>query len=281
MAFVLLFLWVSECAAHRYQLCNFSCAGERWLACRAEKCTPRLPEDACADGAEAALVGADNSTAVDDAGIQVSGPRECAEVWEAPLPGSFAERCDLCMTLVGELSALWHEATEAAAAAIEAAASGAEPAKPSEATPESAATEGDGACAAAEGDGASAPSGATQDDGACTAAHARAEAMLPTLRTCRYHPPACAEVLAAARERACPELWAMRRAGETQRVVRARERQLCGALTTQRNGSGVDDALVCPHPRDVGARVMAISAVVATVLLAAQAGMGVHTGVAR
>ena len=54
------------------------------------------------------------------------------------------------------------------------------------------------------------------------------------------------------------------------------QRELCGMLATQRNGSGVDDALVCPHPRDVGARVMAISAVIAGAVIAAQLGLGVY-----
>ena len=38
--------------AARYQVCDFTCAepaNASWLACRAEKCTPRLPEDRCSE----------------------------------------------------------------------------------------------------------------------------------------------------------------------------------------------------------------------------------------
>ena len=220
---------------HRYQLCNFSCAdgAEQWLACRSEKCTPRLPEDYCSDGTEANLVG----SSTEEAGIQVSGPQECAEVYDVPRAGSFSERCDLCMALVGELTMLWHEA-DTQQAQLE-----------------------------------------DSSSRACAEAAARTEALPPTVRTCRYQPSACDAVLATAREQACPKLWDLRRAGETERAVRARQREVCGALMTQRNGSGVDDALICPHPRDVGARIMAIAAVIATVLLAAQTRLGVYAGV--
>ena len=238
--------------AHRYQLCNFTCAdtNETWLACRSEKCTPRLPEDFCVDGNEAALYGADGEKATDEAGVRVSGPQECAEVWEAPLPGSFAERCDLCMELASELTMLWH-AEEREKSAV---AAGAPP-------------------VAVEED-----AGLAVDDASrvCAEAAVRAEALLPTVRTCRYHAPACAAVLSAAKEHACPQLWALRRGGGTERAVRQAQRELCGALATQRNGSSVDDALVCPHPRDVGARIMGISAVVAGVVLALQMRLGVY-----
>jgi hypothetical protein len=52
--------------------------------------------------------------------------------------------------------------------------------------------------------------------------------------------------------------------------VRERQQRVCGDMMTQRNGSDVDAALVCPVPRDVGLRVMAISAVVASLIFAAQ-----------
>ena len=182
--------------------------------------------------------------------MRVSGPQECADLHDAPLAGSFTERCDLCMHLAGALGPLWHEATTIEAAAT------------------------------ADGRGEEGAEGVAEGPAArvCAEAAVRAEALLPTVRTCRYHPPACHAVIAAAREHACPEVWAMRRAGATERAVRARERELCGLLATQRNGSGVSDALVCPHPRDVGARIMAICAVVASVLLAAQARLGVYAG---
>lgn len=234
--------------AYRYQLCNFTCGdtNETWLSCRSEKCTPRLPEDFCADGNEAKLVGPDGVAASDEVGVRVSGPQECAEVWEAPLPGSFAERCDLCMELTHELYLLWHEeAAEKSAPAAAAAADAAE-------------------------------DGSSDATRACAEAAARAEALLPTVRTCRYHAPACEAVLSAAKEHACPQLWALRHAGGTERAVRQTQRELCGALATQRNGSKVEDAMVCPHRRDVGARIMGISAVVAAVVCALQVRLGVY-----
>ena len=58
-------------------------------------------------------------------------------------------------------------------------------------------------------------------------------------------------------------------------------RELCGALATQRNGSGVDDALVCAPPRDIGERIMAICAVIATALATAQLAMGTYAAIGR
>ena len=253
--------------AHRYALCHFSCVGantnETWRTCRSEKCTPRLPEDLCADGNEPALLDASGVEATDEAGVRVSGPQECADVYDAPLPGSFAERCDLCMGLVGELRGLWYEATQAAA----------EEEPPPVAEQPAAAMEAPAEVGDGDGEGSSAAT--TPPSAPCAKAAARTAALLPTIRTCRYHPPACEAVLAAARERACPQLWEMRVSGATERAVRAQQRQLCGALVTQRNASGVDEAVVCPHPRDVGERVMGICAVMASVLLAAQVSIGI------
>lgn len=226
----------------RYQLCNFSCATEanatadRWQSCRAEKCTPRLPEDACAGGNEAALIGPDGGKAADE-GVAVSGPQECETMWavveaeESPPPppaGSFGERCDLCMSLLGEASSLWEAAV-------------------------------------AEGR----PTGGDAD--LCAEAAASTErALLPTVRTCRLHAPACSAVVEATRERACPETWQMLHNGSAKSRLRAAQQRTCGALMTQRGGSGVDDALVCPVPRDVGMRVMAITFAVGVAIFAAQ-----------
>ena len=246
--------WLTVALAAPYQLCNFSCGdgetAQRWLACRAEKCTPRLPEDACSDGNEAVLHQAavvdvgerlDGAVAAAAAaapasttnGLALGGPQECGAL-RLPHVGSFGERCDLCMTLVGEAVKLArlrdaNALREAGAAAL------------------------------------------------CDEAAALTEATLPTMRTCRLHPPACATALAAARERACPDTWEKLVAGASSSAVRAQQQQRCGELLTQRNGSGVDDAMVCAVPRDVGARVMAVSAVVATAVLLAQAWLPVRT----
>lgn len=229
----------------RYQLCNFSCASndERWVACRAEPCTPRLPEDACSDGNEATLLPSfgesDAST-----GFAVAGPQECETLLQsegeasasvsspAPVPiGSFQERCELCMGVVGEAVNIIRLGLSS-----------------------------DGRQALKEGGSAV----------TCEQAAARIETTLPSVRTCRRQPSACASVLAAARERACPPTFEQLLSSESTSIVRAAQQTLCGELMTQRNASGVDDATVCAVPRDVGARVMAISAVVATCLFAAQ-----------
>ena len=85
--------------APRYQVCDFTCAepaNASWLACRAEKCTPRLPEDLCADGSEPTLT--PEPGAKEGEGRAVAGPSECAEAG-VPALGSFAERCELCLSL--------------------------------------------------------------------------------------------------------------------------------------------------------------------------------------
>ena len=232
--------------AARYQLCNFSCPQneEQWVACRSEKCTPRLPEDACADGNEALLLpafGLGEAAADDKAaaaavtdGFPVSGPQECESLLAertAPPAGSFQERCELCMGVVGEAVKIVRLALS-----------------------------GEGAATLQSGEPAT----------VCDEALARIEATLPTVRTCRLHPPACAALLAAVRERACPQTYEQLLEATSASSLRAAQQSLCGEMMSQRNGSGVDDALVCPVPRDIGARVMAISAVVATCLFVAQ-----------
>jgi hypothetical protein len=243
--------------SHRYQLCNFSCPGvgegattEAWMACRAEKCTPRLPEDACATGSDdAKLIGPDGEAAAEE-GIAVSGPQECEALWTdssiPPFrPGSFVERCDLCMAVVGAAIQLWEEAAADPARGVAAYSGGSEGLEVSDEEAASA--------------------------GLCMEAAAQMHSMLPTIRTCRLHELACAAVVDAARERACPDTWRMLRSGSNAvSTIRAAQQQTCGALMTQRNGSGIDDALVCPLPRDVGGRVMAIAFVVAGAIFAAQ-----------
>lgn len=226
----------------------------------------------CADGSEPTLIGDENG---DGSGVKVTGPLQCEDIFsknaaaatataaaadvegevsdaastagpdglravptstEAALRvGSFDERCNLCMDLVGEVSRLWTVAVR---------------------------------------ESSDPPGDATQ---LCSAARRMMEErMLPTIRTCRYHPPACAAVLDATIERACGETWRLLQSNAEQgsasqiRAVLEQQRQTCGALMTQRNGSSVEEALVCPYPRDVGARIMNIAAVLALFLFAAQ-----------
>ena len=176
------------------------------------------------------------SDAAGASGLDLGSPQEC-DAFQVPRLGSFSERCDLCMSLIGEAVKLVRLESEQ--------------------------------------DGAALRSGGAAS--LCDRALGVVESTLPTVRTCRLHPSSCAAVLAAAREHACPEAWEQLMAGSSTSSVRAQQQQRCGELLTQRNGSGVDDAMVCAVPRDVGARVMAVSAVVATAVLLAQAWLPVRT----
>ena len=98
-ALMLALLSLPAQGAARYQVCDFTCAepaNASWLACRAEKCTPRLPEDLCSDGSEPTLT--PEPGAKEGEGRAVAGPAECTEAG-APALGSFAERCELCLSL--------------------------------------------------------------------------------------------------------------------------------------------------------------------------------------
>ena len=231
-----LLLLLPQGRAARYHLCNFTCSDDRWLACRSEKCTPRLPEDACRDGSEADLLPAltaDLAPVSNDPrsltdGVALSGPAVCETLDEPPRFGSFEERCDLCMSVARQAVDLRIEYEDLASLRAVGAAA------------------------------------------LCEQAAGRMATTLPTVRTCRLHPPACAAVIDAAREKACPDVWEHLVAGSSTRAAWVRQQELCGALMTQRNGSGVDSALICPVPRDVGARVMGISAVVGACLFALQ-----------
>ena len=218
-------------------LCNFTCGEAGWTTCRSEKCTPRLAEDACADGSEAKVSDADlthpdecrehgATTWVSDVGADGFG---AGETREDLLFGSFDERCQVCMGLA------W-EAVDMARIEL-------------------------------RGDGELRALGA---GGLCARAAERVAALLPTIRACRLHPRTCEALVDAARGAACPEAWAAMVGGARASVALGVQRQRCGALATLRNGSGVPDALVCAAPRDVKSRVVAIAAVVAAALFALQ-----------
>lgn len=210
--------------AHRYQLCNFSCpGGNNWTACRSEACDARLPEDLCADGSEATLA--------DEKGLAVSAPQECTEMWNVSAIGSFAERCDVCMGLLGEVNTLWLKRERHAELVASA-------------------------------------------ERLCSAAAERVASLLPTFRTCRLHASHCEQVVATSRDEACHSVFSMlsQPGGQSasSSAVRKEQQQLCGRLMTARGGSDVEDATVCAKPADVGARLMTITAVAATVLFTAQ-----------
>ena len=79
------------CSAASYHQCDFSCSADplpsNWTQCRAERCKPFLPEDMCPDGSEPTLVSS-----------QPSHPHDCP----VQPTGSFAERCEICLSFSRE-----------------------------------------------------------------------------------------------------------------------------------------------------------------------------------
>lgn len=217
--------------AARYQLCNFSCAADeqQWLSCRSEKCTPRMAEDFCKDGSEATLSPAFGDTSENAAteGFTVTGPQECEELLgqEVPKFGSFEERCELCMGVVVNTIQIMRLGMSRGGKGEE----------------------------------------ALRNEGVAAVCEQAVEDMnttIPTIRTCRYHSPACSWIMDAAKQTVCPPAYTEMLAGASGRTVRAAQQSVCGQMMTQRNGSGVEAATLCPVPRDIGQRVMIISAVV-------------------
>ena len=212
----------------RYQVCDFTCpepANATWLTCRAEKCTPRLPEDLCLDKSEPTLT--PEPGAKEGEGRVVAGPAECAEAG-VPALGSFAERCELCLSLAQSAINLARreltpaELTELGASAL------------------------------------------------CERAGREVASLLPTVRTCRMLPTACAEAVAAWQNSTCPLVFAPLSQGASMGQMMATQQTECGLLLTQRAGSGVHEAEICPALRDIGGRIMSIAAVVAAALFTAQ-----------
>jgi len=207
----------------RYQLCNFSCPDEQWTACRAEKCTPRLPEDMCADGQEPELAAVPD--AKDGEGLGVPVPQDCAQAEGQEHYGSFAERCDLCLEL-----------TTAAVDLVRK--------EPHRLKADTAAT-------------------------FCEQAALRAEALFPTVRTCRLAPQVCSSLMERLQESTCPHAWEQLTSHTSRSSIYWQQRQQCGELLRQRNTT-LADALVCPAPRDTGTRVLILSAIVAAAIFVAQ-----------
>eukprot|EP00312_Isochrysidales_sp_CCMP1244_P004298 CAMPEP_0196671018 /NCGR_PEP_ID=MMETSP1090-20130531/1562_1 /TAXON_ID=37098 /ORGANISM="Isochrysis sp, Strain CCMP1244" /LENGTH=212 /DNA_ID=CAMNT_0042008647 /DNA_START=33 /DNA_END=671 /DNA_ORIENTATION=- len=119
---------------------------------------------------------------------------------------------------------------------------------------------------------AAATSGAAEEDAALCAAAASATAAseLPPLRTCRLDPSACASLLEQLQEATCPHAAQMIRAGASRAAVLWKAQQLCGERLRQRHNTTLFEATTCEAPREVGLRVMAISACVAAAVFSVQ-----------
>ena len=104
----------------------------------------------------------------------------------------------------------------------------------------------------------------------CERAGREVASLLPTVRTCRMLPEACAEAVASWQNRTCPLVFEPLTRGASMGQMMSAQQAACGRLLTQRPGSGVHEAEVCPALRDVGARIMSIAGLVAAALFAAQ-----------
>ena len=206
----------------RYHLCDFTCPqmNTSWRACRSERCTPRLAEDGCADGAEASL--STEGGAREGQGRALSGPQDC-EAWGVSAPGSFSERCEICLKLSSEVVKQAHEQSI-----------------------------GEGAVTS------------------CNRAVAAVQELLPTFRSCKLSPPLCTSLVNELSNTTCHAAWEQLRRGKSAAEIQEAQMSACGAMLSQRAGSGVPDVEVCPAPRDIGARVMALSAVIALGIFALQ-----------
>ena len=224
---LLLFCATAARGATRYHLCNFTCpdSNSTWTACRAERCSPRLPEDMCLDGSEPTL--STEGSKREGQGRPLHGPLEC-EAWGVPSPGSFAERCEICTGLATEVTDLMRRATEPLSA-----------------------------------------------EDVCVLAGGLTRDALPQIRSCKLEPSLCLELLehltnASDASSMCHTTWEMLQSGKRAGEVGEAAQRACGRLYAQRVGSNVTDAEFCPAPRDIGARVMALSAVVALGILGLQ-----------
>ena len=288
--------------APRYQVCDFTCAepaNASWLACRAEKCTPRLPEDLCADGSEPTLT--PEPGAKEGEGRAVAGPAECAEAG-VPALGSFAERCELCLSLAqGAINLARrparvdvHAHSRAAAVparAARAACRGTALGRPPRRAPRLGAAlrrdlsrrrqrperpAGRKACPTVRHRGTCrrelTPSELSElgPSALCERAGREVASLLPTVRTCRMLPEACAEAVASWQNRTCPLVFEPLTRGASMGQMMSAQQAACGRLLTQRPGSGVHEAEVCPALRDIGGRIMSIAGLVAAALFAAQ-----------
>jgi len=102
------------------------------------------------------------------------------------------------------------------------------------------------------------------------AATAAAATELPTYRTCRMDPEGCASLLAQLSESTCQRAAVLIAQGAGRAAVLREAQRVCGEELRQRHNTTVSEAMVCEAPRDIGFRVMAISASVAAAVLSAQ-----------
>ena len=104
----------------------------------------------------------------------------------------------------------------------------------------------------------------------CERAGREVASLLPTVRTCRMMPEACTEAIAAWQNSTCPLVFEPLTRGASMGQMMSAQQAACGELLTQRQGSGVHEAEVCPALRDIGGRIMSIAGLLAAALFTAQ-----------
>jgi hypothetical protein len=101
------------------------------------------------------------------------------------------------------------------------------------------------------------------------AAETTAALELPTFRTCRMDPDGCSAFLSRLSTSTCEQTAALIVKGAGRAAVLREAQRLCGEELRIRNTT-VSEATVCEASRDMGLRVMAISATVAALVFATQ-----------
>jgi len=107
--------------------------------------------------------------------------------------------------------------------------------------------------------------------GLCSlAANAVIAVELPTFRTCRLDPDRCTDFVAELTTSICPQIASLIEQGAGRTTVLREAQRFCGDKLHLRHNTTVVEATVCEAPRDMGMRVMTISATIAAMVLAAQ-----------
>jgi hypothetical protein len=105
----------------------------------------------------------------------------------------------------------------------------------------------------------------------CAAAAERtAEVELPTFRTCRMDPDGCSALLSRLSNSTCEQIAALMPEGAGRAAILREAQRSCGEELRLRRNTTVSEATLCEAPRDMGLRVMAISASVAAMVFSTQ-----------
>eukprot|EP00962_Isochrysis_galbana_P041527 scaffold15271_cov110-Isochrysis_galbana.AAC.2 len=93
---------------------------------------------------------------------------------------------------------------------------------------------------------------------------------LPTFRTCRMDPDGCSAFLSRLSTSTCEQIAALMVEGAGRAAILREAQRFCGEELRLRRNTTVSEATLCEAPRDMGLRVMAISASIAAVVFSTQ-----------